>query len=85
MMRGIRCWRCRHAAKFWNATAAYRGVVVAGQPNVGKSTLMNKMLGRSASLVADLPGTTRDWVAGWVELEGVALHWMDTPGLRHTD
>lgn len=44
------------------------GVVVVGRPNVGKSTLTNRVLGRAASLVADLPGTTRDWVAGLAEL-----------------
>jgi small GTP-binding protein len=43
-------------------------VVVVGPPNVGKSTLTNAMLGRAASLVADLPGTTRDWVSGLAEL-----------------
>ncbi|MCC7145655.1 MAG: 50S ribosome-binding GTPase [Phycisphaeraceae bacterium] len=57
-------------------------VVVAGLPNVGKSTLTNRLLGRSASLVADLPGTTRDWVGGLIEIHGLALHWIDTPGLR---
>lgn len=61
-------------------------VVVIGQPNVGKSTLTNRMLGRAASIVADLPGTTRDWVAGLAELPpGVAVRWMDTPGLRESD
>lgn len=43
-------------------------VVVVGRPNVGKSTLLNRLVGRSASVVADLPGTTRDWVGGLVEL-----------------
>jgi len=60
-------------------------VVVVGRPNVGKSTLMNRMLGRSASVVADLPGTTRDWVGAVAELGGVndavAVRWLDTPGL----
>jgi tRNA modification GTPase len=61
-------------------------VVVVGRPNVGKSTLMNQMLGRAVSIVADLPGTTRDWVGGLVELgdvkTGVSVRWLDTPGLR---
>jgi len=67
-------------------------VVVVGHPNVGKSTLTNRMVGRSASVVADLPGTTRDWVAGLVELSAdesphaaVAVRWLDTPGLRTSD
>ena len=60
-------------------------VVVVGGPNVGKSTLTNRMLRRSASVVADLPGTTRDWVSGVAQLEDVAVRWMDTPGLRTTD
>jgi tRNA modification GTPase len=61
-------------------------VVVVGRPNVGKSTLTNRLMGRAVSLVADLPGTTRDWVGGMVEIGGttdaVAVHWLDTPGLR---
>lgn len=62
-------------------------VVVVGRPNVGKSTLTNRVLGRAASVVADLPGTTRDWVAGLAEVKGqggveVAVRWFDTPGLR---
>jgi small GTP-binding protein len=58
-------------------------VVVVGRPNVGKSTLTNRMIGRSASIVADLPGTTRDWVGGVALLDpGVAVHWLDTPGIR---
>ncbi|MCC7193727.1 MAG: GTP-binding protein [Phycisphaeraceae bacterium] len=60
-------------------------VVVVGRPNVGKSTLTNRMLGRSVSIVADLPGTTRDWVAGLAEIQGVAVRWLDTPGVRATD
>ncbi|MEM1027683.1 MAG: GTPase, partial [Planctomycetota bacterium] len=69
-------------------------VVVVGRPNVGKSTLLNRLVGRSASVVADLPGTTRDWVGGLVELvpeggdparDAVAVRWLDTPGLRDSD
>ncbi len=70
-------------------------VVLVGRANVGKSTLSNRMLRRQTSVVADLPGTTRDWVAGLAELlphadadplrEAVAVRWIDTPGLRHSD
>jgi len=60
-------------------------VVVVGPPNVGKSTLTNALMGKTVSLVADQPGTTRDWVGGLVELDGVAVRWMDTPGLRDSD
>lgn len=61
-------------------------IVVVGQPNVGKSTLLNALSGRNAAIVADLPGTTRDWVGSRVELLGqVAVHWLDTPGIRSSD
>jgi tRNA modification GTPase len=60
-------------------------VLVCGRPNVGKSTLTNHLLGRTASIVADLPGTTRDWVAGLTEFSGIAIRWMDTPGRHLSD
>ena len=67
-------------------------VVVAGPANVGKSTLTNALMGKAMSIVADLPGTTRDWVGGLVELsatndaqQAIAVHWLDTPGLRESD
>ncbi|MBI1369303.1 MAG: hypothetical protein GC162_11705 [Planctomycetes bacterium] len=64
-------------------------VVLIGPPNVGKSTLSNLVLGRAMSLTADLPGTTRDWVAALAQLPTpigeVAVRWFDTPGLRDSD
>lgn len=58
-------------------------VVVVGRPNVGKSTLANALAGRTVSIVADLPGTTRDWVGNLLELPGgIAVQWLDTPGIR---
>ena len=60
-------------------------VVVIGPANVGKSTLTNRILGYAASIVADLPGTTRDWVGGLTQLRGVGARWMDTPGMRDSD
>lgn len=67
-------------------------VVVIGPPNAGKSTLINALMGQPVSIVCDLPGTTRDWVGGLVELspdqdpqQAVAVQWLDTPGLRASD
>lgn len=57
-------------------------VALVGAPNVGKSTLTNLLAGRQASIVADLPGTTRDVVACRLELAGLAVVWHDTPGVR---
>ena len=59
-------------------------VVVAGPANVGKSTLSNTLLGRTMSIAADHPGTTRDYTTGRVDLEGLVVDWHDTPGLRET-
>jgi len=57
-------------------------VVVVGQPNVGKSTLLNAMVGQVAAITEDRPGTTRDYVGAQVDLQGIRVHWLDTPGLR---
>ncbi len=59
-------------------------VAVAGAANVGKSTLSNAIVGRSLSIAADLPGTTRDYTSGRIELAGLVVDWHDTPGLRAT-
>jgi tRNA modification GTPase len=59
-------------------------VVVAGQPNVGKSSVMNRLSGEEVSIVTEIPGTTRDPVRQVIELEGVPLYLVDTAGLRET-
>lgn len=60
-------------------------VVLAGRPNVGKSTLSNALLGRSMSITLDMPGTTRDYTSGHIDLAGLVVEWHDTPGIRPTD
>lgn len=60
-------------------------VVIAGRPNVGKSTLMNTLLGRDRAIVSDQPGTTRDTIEEGLILDGVVLNLVDTAGLRTTD
>lgn len=57
-------------------------VLFLGLPNVGKSSLLNLALGEDRSIVTDIPGTTRDLVEGWTELQGVRVSWMDSAGLR---
>lgn len=59
--------------------------VIAGRPNVGKSTLMNLMTGAEKSIVTEIPGTTRDIIEETVVLGNVILRLSDTAGLRNTD
>jgi len=59
-------------------------VAIVGKPNVGKSTLANRLFQRDHSIVADLPGTTRDWVGERANVDGLMVRLVDTPGLRHT-
>ncbi len=60
-------------------------VVLAGQPNVGKSSLLNALAGAELAIVTPIPGTTRDRVAETIQIEGVPLHITDTAGLRHDE
>lgn len=60
-------------------------IVIAGQPNVGKSSLLNKLSGEEVALVSDIPGTTRDVIRQAIQLQGVPLFIIDTAGLRQSD
>mgnify|MGYP000865353199 FL=1 len=60
-------------------------VVLIGQPNVGKSSLLNRLAGFEAAIVAEVAGTTRDTVREAIQIDGVPLHVIDTAGLRETD
>ena len=59
-------------------------VVIAGQPNVGKSSLLNRLTGEEVALVSEIPGTTRDVIRQTIQIRGVPLHIMDTAGLRES-
>lgn len=59
-------------------------VVLIGQPNVGKSSLLNRLAGQDVAIVTAQPGTTRDTIRECIALEGIPLHLIDTAGLRDT-
>ena len=56
--------------------------VIAGKPNAGKSTLLNALLNEERALVSDIPGTTRDVIEDVIHLDGLAIRFIDTAGLR---
>lgn len=59
-------------------------VALVGQPNVGKSSLLNRLSGEEIALVSEVPGTTRDVIRQAIQIRGVPLHIMDTAGLRES-
>ena len=60
-------------------------VVIAGQPNAGKSSLLNALAGAELAIVTPIAGTTRDKVQQTIQIDGVPLHIIDTAGLRHSE
>jgi len=59
-------------------------IVIAGQPNAGKSSLLNCLAGDEIALVSDIPGTTRDVIRQSIQIRGVPMHIVDTAGLRES-
>jgi tRNA modification GTPase len=69
----------------WSTGKLYRDglkVILAGPANAGKSSLFNLFLREERSIVTEQPGTTRDWLEAWLNLDGVPLRLVDTAGLR---
>ncbi|MBQ3475706.1 MAG: tRNA uridine-5-carboxymethylaminomethyl(34) synthesis GTPase MnmE [Bacilli bacterium] len=58
--------------------------VIIGRPNVGKSSLLNRLLDEDKAIVTDIPGTTRDIVEGSIRLNGILINFLDTAGVRKT-
>lgn len=59
-------------------------VVISGKPNVGKSTLLNRLLNEERAIVSDIPGTTRDTIEDEISIKGIQFRFVDTAGLRET-
>ena len=76
----------RLADSFHVGNALKNGIPVAivGAPNVGKSTLLNALLGEERAIVSDIQGTTRDAIEDTINLEGITFRFIDTAGIRHT-
>ena len=60
-------------------------VVIAGKPNVGKSTLLNALLNEDRALVSEIPGTTRDTIEDEMNISGIKFRFIDTAGIRYTE
>ena len=69
---------------FGNAIRNGIPVVIAGKPNVGKSTLLNSLVSEEKALVSEIPGTTRDSIEDVIHIEGIAFRFIDTAGIRET-
>ena len=77
--------RLRDSYRVGNALKNGVPVAIVGAPNVGKSTLLNALLGEDRAITSDIPGTTRDTVEESIVIEGVRYRFMDTAGIRETE
>lgn len=77
--------RLRDTFALGNAIKEGVPVAITGAPNVGKSTLLNRLLGEERALVSEIAGTTRDVIEERINIDGVLFRFLDTAGIRATD
>lgn len=77
--------RLRDSYRVGNALKNGVPVAIVGAPNVGKSTLLNALLGEDRAITSDIPGTTRDTIEESIVIEGVKYRFIDTAGIRETE
>lgn len=87
LVREIKCLTRSLADSFSVGNAIKNGIPVSiiGAPNVGKSTLLNALLGEEKAIVSHIPGTTRDSIEDRITISGLSFRFIDTAGLRDTD
>lgn len=77
--------RLKESFRTGNAIRNGVSVAIIGAPNVGKSTLLNRLVGDDRAMVSDIAGTTRDTIEESVVIEGIRFRFVDTAGIRATD
>lgn len=77
--------RLRSSFSLGNAIKEGVAVAIAGAPNVGKSTLLNRLLNEERAMVSEIAGTTRDVIEEWANIGGILFRFLDTAGIRSTD
>ncbi len=59
--------------------------VIVGKPNVGKSSLLNALINENKAIVTEIPGTTRDVIEEYINIDGIPIKIVDTAGIRETE
>ncbi len=77
--------RLKESFRLGNAIKEGVATVIVGEPNVGKSTLLNRLVGEERAMTSDIAGTTRDTIEAMCNIDGVMFRFVDTAGLRDTD